>query len=73
MAICTIFRATTHLHNYAPHDIMDDLSGIMRSERAALTNTDRTSVGRIIAATVIIYVAWVTIQVIRRALERYLG
>ena len=58
---------------YAPHDIMDDLSGVMRSEHAALTNTDRTSVGRIIVATVIIYVTWVTMQVIQRALERYLG
>ncbi len=58
---------------YAIHDFMDDLSGAIRSERAALTNTDRTSVGRIIVATVIIYVTWVTMQVIQRALERYLG
>jgi hypothetical protein len=36
-------------------------------------NTDRTSVGRIIVATVIIYVTWVTMQVIQRALERCLG
>ena len=58
---------------YAPHGIMDDLSGIARprSEHAALTNTDRTSVGCIIVATVIIYVTWVTMQVIQRALERY--
>ena len=58
---------------YAPHDILDDLSGIIRMEHAALTNTDRTSVGRIVVATVIIYVTWVTMQVIQRALERYLG
>jgi hypothetical protein len=58
---------------YAIHDFMDDLSGAIRSERAALTNTDRTSVGRIVVATVIIYVTWVTMQVIQRALERYLG
>jgi hypothetical protein len=58
---------------YAPHDIMDDLSGSTRPEHAALTNTDRTSVGRIIVATVIIYVTWITMQVIQRALERYLG
>ena len=58
---------------YAIHDFMDDLGGAIRSERAALTNTDRTSVGRIIVATVIIYVTWVTMQVIQRALERYLG
>ena len=58
---------------YAPHDILDDLSGIIRAEHAALTNTDRTSVGRIIVATVIIYVTWVTMQVVQRALERYLG
>ena len=45
----------------------------IRSEHAALPNTDRTSVGRIIVATVIIYVTWVTMQVIQRALERYLG
>ena len=58
---------------YAPHDIMDDLNGIARSEHAALTNTDRTSVGRIIVATVIIYVTWVTMQVVQRALGRCLG
>jgi len=58
---------------YAPHDILDDLGGIIRMEHAALTNTDRTSVGRIIVATVIIYVTWVTMQVVQRALERYLG
>ena len=58
---------------YAIHDFMDDLSGAIRSERAALANTDRTSVGRIIVATVIIYVTWVTMQVIQRALERCLG
>ena len=58
---------------YAIHDFMDDLSGALRSERTALTNTDRTSVGRIIVATVIIYVTWITMQVIQRALERYLG
>ena len=58
---------------YAPHDILDDLSGIVRAEHAAITNTDRTSVGRIIVATVIIYVTWVTMQVVQRALERYLG
>ena len=58
---------------YAIHDFMDDLSGTIRSEHAALPNTDRTSVGRIIVATVIIYVTWVTMQVIQRALERYLG
>ena len=58
---------------YAIHDFMDDLGGAIRSERAALTNTDRTSVGRIIVATVIIYVTWVTMQVIQRTLERYLG
>ena len=58
---------------YAIHDFMDDLIGALRSERTALTNADRTSVGRIIVATVIIYVTWVTMQVIQRALERYLG
>ena len=58
---------------YAQHDIGDTLSGVTRSEHDALTHTDRTSVGRIIVATVVIYVAWVTMQVIQRVLERYLG
>ena len=58
---------------YAQHDIGDTLSVVTQSERAALAITDRTSVGRIIVATVIIYVTWVTMQVVQRALERYLG
>ena len=53
---------------YAPHDIVGH-----RSELPALVNTDRISVGRIVVATVIIYVTWVTMQVVQRALERYLA
>ena len=53
---------------YAPHDIVEH-----QSELPALVNTDRTSVGRIVVTTVIIYVTWVTVQVVQRALEKYLG
>ena len=53
---------------YAPNDIVGH-----QSELSALVNTDRTSVGRIIVATVVIYVTWVTMQVVRRTLEKYLA
>ena len=53
---------------YAPHDIVEH-----RSELPALVNTDRMSVGRIVVATVIIYVTWVAMQVVQRALERCLA
>ena len=53
---------------YASHDIVEH-----RSELPALVNTDRTSVGHIVMATIIIYVTWVTMQVIQRVLEQYLA
>ena len=53
---------------YAPHDIVEH-----RSELPALVTDDRTSVGRIVVATIIIYVTWVTMQVIQRTLEKYLA
>ena len=66
---------------YAQHDIGDILSVVTQSERAALAITDRTSVGRIIYALLwlpslsdsTLHVTWVTMQVVQRALERYLG
>ena len=57
-----------HPPPYAPHDIVEH-----RSELPALVNTDRMSVGRMVVAAVIIYVTWVTMQVVQRALERYLA
>ena len=72
MGICTIWMTIAHPHMPYMTSWMTSV-GLIRSERAALTNTDRTSVGRIIVATVIIYVTWITMQVIQRALERYLG
>ena len=56
---------------YAQHD--DCV--VPQSEPVVLTNPDRKSVGRIVVATIIIYVMWVTIQVIQRmhTLERYLA
>ena len=53
---------------YASHDIVEH-----RSELPALVADDRTSVGRIIVATIIIYVTWITMQVIQRTLEKYLA
>ena len=53
---------------YASHDIVEH-----RSEPSALITDDRTSVGRIIVATIIIYVTWITMQVIQRTLEKYLA
>jgi hypothetical protein len=53
---------------YASHDIVEH-----RSEPSALVTDDRTSVGRIIVATIIIYVTWITMQVIQRTLEKYLA
>ena len=53
---------------YASHDIVEH-----RSELPALVTDDRTSVGRIIVATIIIYVTWITMQVIQRTLEKYLA
>ena len=53
---------------YAPQDIVGP-----QSEPAALINTDRTSVGRIVVATIVIYVTWVAMQVIQRALKMYLA
>ena len=52
----------------APHDIVEH-----RSELPALVNTDRMSVGRIVVATIIIYVTWITMQVVHRTLERDLA
>ena len=53
---------------YASHDIVEH-----RSEPSALVTDDRTSVGRIIVAAIIIYVTWITMQVIQRTLEKYLA
>ena len=53
---------------YAQHEIV-----VPRSDPAALATSDITSVGHIVVATVIIYVTWVTMQVIQRTLERYLA
>ena len=64
---------------YAQHDIGDILSVVTQSERAALAITDRTSVGRIIYALLwlpplsTLHATWVTMQVVQRVLERYLG
>ena len=51
---------------YAQQDVV-----VPESARAALTISDRTSVGRIVVATAIIYIIWVTMQVIQRTLEKY--
>ena len=61
-----------HPPAYAQHAIGDILGVVTQSERAALAISDRTSVGCIVVATVIIYVTWVTMQVVQRGLERYL-
>ena len=53
---------------YAPHDIVGH-----RSELPALVNIDRISVGRIVVAAIVIYVTWVTMQVVQRTLEKYLA
>ena len=51
---------------YAQHDIGDDLSRATRSGQDALMRSGVTSVGRIIVATVVVYVTWVTLQVVYR-------
>ena len=53
---------------YASHDIVEHRSG-----PSALITDDRMSVGRIVVATIIIYVTWVTMQVIQRTLEKCLA
>ena len=51
---------------YAQHDIV-----VSQYQPAALTDPDRTSVARILVATIIVYVTWVAMQVLQRTLERY--
>ena len=59
-----------HLNDFPPHYAQHDIA-VPQSELAALTDPERTSMGRIVVATIIIYVTWVTMQVKQRTLERY--
>ena len=57
---------------YAQCHVQQDIV-VPQSEPVALTISDRTSVGRIVVATVIIFVTWVTMQVIQRTLGQSLA
>ena len=67
MAICTTCLPCTHHHTH--HTTLWSID----QSHPALVTDDRTSVGRIIVATIIIYVTWITMQVIQRTLEKYLA
>ena len=59
-----------HLSEFSPPYAQHDIA-VLQCQSPALPDPGRTSVAHIVLATVVVYVTWITMQVIQRTFERY--